>query len=230
MKQALVRLATIILALSLAACAMSSARVSSAAAFQWTSPTKRIVLVPPDVQLRELTFGGVLEPRADWTNTAKGFIDKSIRDHFARTEAAVVDAQLASAREVQLAKLYDAVGVAILTHLYNDQLQLPNKGDALDWTLGPGTGELRDRYGADYALFVLLRDSYSSPGRQAAQVFGALLGVGVPGGVQVGVASLVDLRTGNIVWFNRLISTTGDLRTEAPATRAVNELLRDIPI
>jgi hypothetical protein len=230
MKQTVVRLATIILAFSLAACATSSARVSSAASIQWTSTTKRIVFVPPDVQLSELTFGGVLEPRADWTDTAKGFIDKGLRAHFAKTNAEVVDAQLASAREVQLVKLYDAVGGAILTHLYNDQLQLPNKGDALDWTLGPGAGELRDRYGADYALFVLLRDSYSSPGRQAAQVFGALLGVGISGGIQVGVASLVDLRTGNIVWFNRLISTTGDLRTEAPATTAVNQLLKDIPL
>ena len=141
-----------------------------------------------------------------------------------------MDAQLASAREVQLVKLYDAVGGAILTHLYNDQLQLPNKGDALDWTLGPGAGELRDRYGADYAFFVLLRDSYSSPGRRTAQILGALVGAGISGGIQVGVASLVDLRTGNIVWFNRLISTTGDLRTEAPATTAVNQLLKDIPL
>jgi hypothetical protein len=225
MKQAVVRLATIILAFSLAACATSSARVSSAASFQWTSSTKRIVLVPPDVQLSELTFGGVLEPRADWTDTAKGFIDKGLRAHFAKTNAEVVDAQLASAHEVQLVKLYDAVGGAILTHLYNVELKLPNKGDALDWTLGPGTGELRDRYGADYALFVLLRDSYSSAGRRAGQIL-----LGLPGGIQVGVASLVDLRTGSIVWFNRLISTAGDLRTEAPATSAVNQLLRDIPL
>src|SRR5262245_39168032 len=225
MKQAVVRIVAIILALSLAACTTSSARVSSAASFQWTSPTKRIVLVPPDIQLSELTFGGVVEPRADWTDTAKGFIDKGLRAHFAKSDAQVVDAQLASAHEVQLVKLYDAVGGAILTHLYNDQLQLPNKGDALDWTLGPGTGELRDRYGADYALFVLLRDSYSSAGRRAGQVL-----LGLSGGIQIGVASLVDLRTGNIVWFNRLISTAGDLRTEVPAQRAMDQLLKDVPL
>jgi hypothetical protein len=230
MKQVVLRLAIIVLALSLEACASNTARVSDSASFQWTSPTKRIVLVPPDIQLSELGIGGVPSPRADWTETAKGFIDKSIRDHFAKTDAEVVDAQLATPREVQLVKLYDAVGGAILIHLYNNQLKLPSKGDALDWTLGPGTGELRERYGADYALFVLLRDSYSTPGRQAAQVVGALFGVAISGGIQVGVASLVDLRTGNIVWFNRLISTTGDLRTEAPAQSAVNVLLTDIPL
>jgi hypothetical protein len=94
---------------------------------------------------------------------------------------------------------------------------------------------MRDRYGADYALFVFVRDSYSTAGRKALQVIGFLgnavgLGVIVPGGVQVGFASLVDLRTGNIVWFNRLLNTSGDLRTEAPARRTVDELIRDIPI
>ena len=204
--------------------------MNNSASFQWTSPTKRIVLVPPDVELSELTVGGVLQTRADWTQAAKGHIDRNIREHFAKATAEVIDAELSSPREVQLAKLYDAVGGAILTHLYNEQLKLPNKGDALDWTLGPGTSEMRDRYGADYALFVLVRDSYSSGGRQAVQILGALVGVGVPGGVQVGVASLVDLRTGNIVWFNRLFSTTGDLRSEAPAQRAVDELLKDTPL
>jgi hypothetical protein len=230
MKRASHHLAILLLGLSLAGCATPTSRTNASATFEWTSPTKRIVLVPPDVQLSELGIGGILSPRADWTETAKGFIDDSIRDHFAKTDAEVVDAQLATPHEVQLVKLYDAVGGAILTHLYNSQLKLPSKGDALDWTLGPGTVELRERYGADYALFVLLRDSYSTPGRQAAQVVGALLGVGISGGIQVGVASLVDLRTGNIVWFNRLISTTGDLRTEAPAQSAVNVLLTDIPL
>jgi hypothetical protein len=89
---------------------------------------------------------------------------------------------------------------------------------------------MRDRYGADYAMFVFVRDSYSSSGRRALQVFGALAGISVQGGVQVGFASLVDLRTGNIVWFNRLISGTGDMRTERPAQRTVDELIKDIPI
>ena len=34
----------------------------------------------------------------------------------------------------------------------------------------------------------------------------ALLGVGLAGGSQTGYASLVDLRTGRVVWFNNLAS------------------------
>jgi hypothetical protein len=232
MKRVPIWLASLVLSLALAGCAQdgSNARVAQAIEFQWTSPNKRVLLVPPDVELSELNAGGILEPRADWTDAAKGHIDKNIKAHFAKSGADVVSADLSSPREIQLAKLYDAVAGAILTHLYDEPLKLPNKGDALDWTLGPGTVEMRDRYGADYALFVIVRDSYSSGGRQALQVLGALTLAVVPGGVQIGVASLVDLRTGNIVWFNRLINTSGDLRTEAPAQRAMEQLLKDVPL
>jgi hypothetical protein len=56
---------------------------------------------------------------------------------------------------------------------------------------------------------------------------GALLGAGIPGGSQVGFASVVDLKTGDIVWFNRLVRTTGDLRTAEAATETVDALVGD---
>jgi hypothetical protein len=48
-------------------------------------------------------------------------------------------------------------------------------------------------------------------------------------GVQNGYASLVDLRTGQVVWFNRLFSATGDLREAKPAASTVDELLTGFP-
>jgi hypothetical protein len=56
-----------------------------------------------------------------------------------------------------------------------------------------------------------------------------MLGIGIQGGSQAAFISLVDLRTGNIVWFNRLGSTNGDL-TDAPARDVVNNLLEGIPL
>jgi hypothetical protein len=49
----------------------------------------------------------------------------------------------------------------------------------------------------------------------------------VPGGSQVGFASVVDLKTGDIVWFNRLIRPQGDLRTPAAAAETVKALVSD---
>jgi hypothetical protein len=145
MKRALHYIGILVLGLSLASCTTPTSRTNSTAKFEWTSPTKRILLVEPDIQLSLLDAGGVLEPRADWTDTARGVIDKGLREHFSKSGTEVVSAEGPSPHEVQLLKLHNAVGLAILTHLYgpagsnNVANELPNKGSALDWTLGPGT-------------------------------------------------------------------------------------------
>jgi len=215
----------LLVALALAGCQTSNAKTNAMATFQWTSPTKKVVLVQPDVQLSELDVGGIREPRADWTEAAQGFISKGLRSHFGKSGVDVVDATDPSAHEIQLGKLHNMVGYAIIKHLYIAGLQLPNKGTALEWTIGPGANEMRDHYGADYAIFVFIRDSYSSAGRQALQILDL-----TTNSVQARFASLVDLRTGNIVWFNLMANQSGDLRTEAPAQRTVDELIKGIPI
>ena len=88
---------------------------------------------------------------------------------------------------------------------------------------------LQEKTGADYALFTWVRDSYASSERKAALVAMALLGVGLAGGVQIGYASLIDLRTGQVMWFNNLARATGDLREEKPALETVEALLRNFP-
>jgi NAD(P)H-hydrate repair Nnr-like enzyme with NAD(P)H-hydrate epimerase domain len=102
---------------------------------------------------------------------------------------------------------------------------LPTKEEKLNWTLGPGVAVVRDKTGADYALFTYIRDSYASADRKAAMVIGALFGIGTPGGVQYGFISLVDLRTGQIVWANQVIRPTGDLRTSGPAQETIDVML-----
>jgi hypothetical protein len=110
--------------------------------------------------------------------------------------------------------------------LQNMMINLPTKKDNFDWTLGPGVESLRAHYNGDYALFVYVRDSYSSGSRMAMSLL-----LGVPtGAMQVGFASLVDLRTGRIVWFNRLISSTGSLKTDKGAAASVDNLLHGMPL
>jgi hypothetical protein len=222
------RFVPIALAVFVAACASNVKTAGTE--FTWSSSVKRVVLVQPDVELGSLQASGETEVRADWTDTAKTFIRNDISEVLAGKGAQLVNAgDAASQREIQIGKLHGAVGRAILTYAYGD-LPLPNKGKALDWSLGPGTNEMRQRYGADYALFVYIRDSYTSTGRAALIVGAALLGVAVPGGQQVGFASLVDLRTGNIVWFNIIANDTGDLRTEGPAKKVVADLIKELPL
>jgi hypothetical protein len=124
--------------------------------------------------------------------------------------------------------LHDAVVTSIYTHHYTP-LRLETKW-GFEWTLGPGVAALRETTGADYALFTLVRDTYTTAGRAAMMAFGAVLGVALSGGVQVGFTSLVDLRSGDFLWFNLLVDSTGDLRDEGGVRETVRDLLDEIPL
>ncbi|MBI2161378.1 MAG: hypothetical protein HYU25_13560 [Candidatus Rokubacteria bacterium] len=203
--------------------------------WQRIASAARVVLMPPDIELSELSAGGVVELKAEWTERAKGHVLAALRAEIDRRNAhlgpyrAPADNPAREHAHNQLLKLHDQVGRAILVHHYG-VAKLPNKDGKFDWTLGEGAGVLAEDQAADYALFVFLRDSYASAGRKAAIVGAALLGVAMPGGTQWGFASLVDLKSGDLVWFNRLVDPQGDLREPAPAGEAVKKLLADLPL
>ena len=195
-----------------------------------------VLLMPPDVELFELTVGGLLKPMAEWSETGRRNVIAALEDNLSGRDATLVpyasesDAGLDFKSEhVQLVKLHDAVGGTIILHTLAETTALPTK-KTFDWSLGSGARVLADEYNADYALFVTMRDSFASGGRAALIVFGAILGVGIRGGSQYGFASLVDLRTGEIVWFNQLASGTGDLRKPESAQGACRQLLTEFPL
>lgn len=203
--------------------------------WQRVPSTARVVLMTPDIELAELSAGGVLEPKADWTERAKVHVAEALRAEVSSRNASLAPYRPPANDPVreyqhnQLIRLHDQVGRAILAHHYG-LLKLPNKDGKFDWALGKGVSVLAEDEAADYALFVFLRDTYATAGRQAARVGLAILGVGIPGGVQFGFASLVDLKTGNLVWFNRLVDPHGDLRDADPARSAMKKLLEDLPL
>ena len=55
------------------------------------------------------------------------------------------------------------------------------------------------------------------------------MGVGVPLGHEGGFASLIDLRTGDIVWVNHVPSGVGELRDKEDARKTVEQLFKDLP-
>jgi hypothetical protein len=205
-----------------------------------TTQTK-IIVVPTDVQLYELDAGGLLEPEAEWTQSAGKYLAQAIQEEEAARHVEYVgydeDNAPADQRDQlhQLTKLFGTVSQEIMVHQYVGDFKLPTKGDGFDWSLGPSAKTLHDAYGADYALVTYLRDSYATPGRvaviAAATIIGAFTGVhvAVSGGTQVGYAALVDLSTGDIVWFNRLTRGTGDSRDLDGARGTAKALLDNFP-
>lgn len=193
-----------------------------------------VVLVEPDIELYELSAGGLTEPRKAWTETARRLYPQAARDLLQAQGIALRPDFILPAdagpenRLRQLQLLNQAVSISILQYA-RPSSPLRNKHGKFDWTLGPGVAELRQATGADYALFTYVRDSYTSGGRAAMRVIGfLLLGGDIGGGMQVGLASLVDLRTGQVVWHNLLLDQTGDMRDPGGARETAGDLLKGI--
>lgn len=203
--------------------------------YQISKDSVSVLLMPIDIELSALTAGGINEVRADWTANAETLISDALERQLGALNDQLLHYQAPKRAEMrdkhtQIVKLHGAVGSTMLLYAVAPVTVPPTKRDAFDWSLGPEVSVLRDSTGADYGLFVYMRDSYATAGRKAMIVASAMLGVSMQGGTQVGFATLVDLRDGNVVWFNRLFSTTGDLRTESSASAAVDQLLKDIPL
>lgn len=201
----------------------------------------RILLMPLDIQLYKKTTGK-LQPKADWTSSARKNVTEAIRQELKTHHDRVIlykepaEGSSAFNDHRQLIKLHEVVAVSILRHQYPDFWQLPTKARNFEWTLGPGAQKLQEEFGADYGLFVHVWDSYTSAQLVAISIplipF-ALLGADVPSlvlGQQVGFASLVDLQTGDIIWFNKMSSVSGDIRELRLARDFVRTLLAGFPL
>ena len=203
-----------------------------------------LLVMRPDVTVGAVTAGGLVEPRADWTETARGQLLQALRAQQAgrggrtmivetRNSIPGVDPQTVA----DLERLHAAVGNSIALHKYMGADLATKRGRGLDWTLGQEAVRLGQATGMEYALFLYAQDSVASSERVALQVLGiagCFIGFCAPqgGGGQVAYASLVDLRTGDVVWFNVLQTgsqlpgvTFGDIRTADGAAQMVERLV-----
>jgi hypothetical protein len=203
-----------------------------------------LLVLRPYVSVGSITTGGLVEPRADWTEQARGHILEALRRQQAarggRTMILENRADVPGMTDQQVAdveRLFQAVGSAIIVHRYAGLRQPTKRRQGLDWTLGEDAVALGRATGMDYALFLSATDAQASSGRTALQVLGiagCLIGFCAPqgGGSQSAYASLVDLRTGDVVWFNILQTGSqlpgvefGDIRTPEGAAQMVERLL-----
>lgn len=224
--------------LLLNACASTQTRVVKDETGQPLAISGSVVLVEPDMELYEVLAGGAQEPRKAWTDTARRLYPQMARDILSSRGMTVTpDFSLPPATSNedplrQLILLNQAVSISILQYSRSGSSPnsgLRNKRGKFDWTLGPGVNALRDATGADYALFTYVRDSYTGTGRVAMRVIGfVLLGGDIGGGYQIGLTSLVDLRTGQVVWHNLLVDQVGDLRDEAGARETAEDMLKGL--
>lgn len=237
LRRSLDGLALLVLAVGFAGCAQTKTFVHDRVPPRPAGGVE-VLLLEPDIELSEISVGGLAFPKADWTERGRANVNAALAQIMEQRNAELIyyegpaDAPPEHPYN-QILKLHEAVGSAILSHKYSNNalLSLPTKKDKFDWTLGPDVQQLAEVYAADYALFVYFRDSFSSGGRKAMMVvMGVLFGAVPAGGQQVGYASLVDLESGDILWFNVLFSDVGDLRDAASAAAATEDLLDRLPL
>lgn len=225
-------LALAVAAVFLASCASSSPKTYSAT-YEPPPAGSRVLVMTPDVHLALLTAAGLQEPREDWSRQGRDNLASTVAVHIAREghSSSTLDPTTAMEGRIgQLIRLHDAVGASILAVNYAN-VNVPTRRNNFEWTLGEGTREIATAHNADYALFITARGSYASSGRVAAMVGLAILGVSVPLGGQQAFASLVDLRTGNIIWFNVIVAGPNeDMRDPEGAALLARRVMRDAPL
>jgi hypothetical protein len=203
-----------------------------------------LIVMRPDVQVGLLTAGGLVEPRADWTEQARANLLRALAQQQSGRggKTRILETRegfpgISADAVADLERLHNAVGSSIALHKYMGATLPTKRRQGLDWTLGEEAVKFGRATGMDYALFLHAQDSFASSGRAALQVLGlagCLVGFCAPvsGGGQSAYASLVDLRTGEVVWFNVLQTSSqlpgiqfGDIRTPEGAAEMVERLL-----
>ncbi|MCA1654115.1 MAG: hypothetical protein ABR588_12435 [Sphingomicrobium sp.] len=204
----------------------------------------KLLVLRPDVSVGSVTTGGLVEQRADWTDAGRANLLTALREQqgarggnltIMERRSSLPDVPAKTVADIE--RLNYAVDSAIAQHKYSGDTLPTKRRRGLDYTLGEDAIAFGRRTGFDYMLFLHAEDSIASTGRVAMQllgVAGCFIGFCAPsgGGGQLAYASLVDLRTGEVVWFNLLQTGSqlpgvgvSDIRTPAGASMMVERLL-----
>lgn len=236
--------ALVLVLLALAACSSTDPRTApgydATAAVPARITGATVLLLPADVECAQVTAGGVAQPMAAWTETARANVRNALEAALAERGARLVEYDSAAVdpararQHERVLKLNEAVG----TSIYFMQDYLPTKRAVFEWSVGEGAKTLAEDFDAEYALFVFLRDSHASAGLVGMNVLKGVvtMATGVPvmmtSGVHFGFAQLIDLETGNVFWFNKMHADGpgSDLRTAGEAAQSIDRLLTGCPL
>jgi len=192
---------------------------------------KKIILFEPDVELQRVLASGRTETRADWSENAKTETKNWVSEFLAEgnvsfSEFSIPEDESGNSMR-QLMALHSAVGVSIFQNM---RLPLPTKKkEGFKWTIGKGITSIAEATDADYGMFVYYRRGYASGGRVATAIVAAYFGAAIAAGYQIGFVTLVDLKTGEFVWFQPTMHAYGDIRDEDDAQYTVASLIKGFP-
>jgi len=232
------RLPLLILVLFLTACATPQKYAANPAFINASAAQKpkKVLLLPVDIDVMEISAGGVPEKVEAWSKQAKSNVRQSLHKTIGAEknfELVEMPEMAASEKDVleQYLAFYEVVGGDAFIFGRSPDPAWQHKRKNFDYTLGNGLGFLRQKTGADAALFVVGADQISTGGRKAAIVLGAMIGVAIPVGMTFVSVGLVDLESGNILWLNYDFGGGNwDIRDQADTDKLVANIFRDYPV
>lgn len=168
---------------------------------------KKVVVLPVNVEVMEVTAGGVKEEVPEWSAKASKNVFKSLSAAIGKEP---------TLKEVRAPKLSGESAAVVDEHMALYKLVVntassttwQHKIRRFDYGIGPGLTKLRNMTGADAAVMVYGRDYVSTAGRKAKAVAGNIPIINIFTGpppelghsyIHIGV---VDLRTGDLLWMN----------------------------
>jgi hypothetical protein len=170
---------------------------------------KNAILVPPDVNMFELSPAGIVTPRDDWSaagsRNLKNAISQDLKDKNRYLKPLVMDRQIA-AELAEIVALYRLVHKTMQQQTFHPH-QIPKDKHGFEYSLG-SLEPILEKFGADAMIFVSGYDRVSNPGRKAF--------------IDLAIAD----SSGTILYYSVKGSMRGnDLRDPASATSMVQELL-----
>lgn len=194
-------------------------------------------LVKPEVEICEISAGGVVEIRDDWCarglENVVGALQETLDQKGVAYRRVSLDADFKK-EAAEIRALYRAVSQSIRTHaLGTGPHVFPEKTKSFDYSIGP-IDEILKKYGCDGLIIVYGTDQVSTSGRKALMALSAIAGaftgvVIVPvGGMTTVNFALVD-GDGNILWYNSKIEEGYDLRNPDSALKLIRNVVADYP-
>ncbi len=230
MRQIIVILAT---CLALSACGPRGL-VRSEFAGRTNEGPKKIVVVPADFVITEVTFGKTEERVVSAERQASTTLSKHVLELGQKQSAFTVAdfSRLTKAQQdvlLQHRALF-ATMVSQLLLVKEDAVDVwANKLRYFDYTLGRGMADVAAQTGAETAIFIVGKDKVRSTSRKVLDTLSSVLPIGEslsaqPAAVAVGV---VDLATGNILMFDNETASRKALTDESDVKAMGESVLTD---
>jgi hypothetical protein len=204
-----------------------------------TPGAKRIVMLPVEFTVYEKSISG-LEAVPDWSESAQYALgdaaSKMLRlDHrFDIVPMPSFEGETGGLLREHV-ELFKIIADSVTSLLSYGGKAWQEKRANFDYTLGDGLAFLADEAQADYALIVAGAQIKQTGGSVFMQLLMAAGGVGMPGGGTFVVIGVVNLRSGDVAWFNwkagaEVFGMTGsDLRNADAAEATVAKMFAEYP-